>query len=68
MNDTQLLAELQQRIIDNEIIADEVWLLRSSYLILSMQLGFMLVEVAFTRKKNVTDILTKNLADMAVGK
>lgn len=44
-----------------------VWTLIGAVLVFTMQAGFALVETGFTRAKNATNIMMKNLMDFAVG-
>lgn len=44
-----------------------VWVLIASALVFFMQAGFALVEAGFTRSKNTTNILFKNLMDYVIG-
>ena len=44
-----------------------VWTLVASFLVFFMQAGFAMVEVGFTRAKNASNILMKNLMDFSVG-
>ena len=44
-----------------------VWLLLGAMLVFFMQPGFALVEAGFTRKKNTSNILMKNLLDFCIG-
>ncbi|MBN2763524.1 MAG: ammonium transporter [Bacteroidales bacterium] len=44
-----------------------VWVLIASALVFFMQAGFALVEAGFTRSKNTTNILFKNLMDFSIG-
>ncbi len=46
---------------------DTVWLLITAFLVFWMQAGFALVEAGFTRSKNITNILMKNLFDFVIG-
>ena len=46
---------------------DILWVLLSSFLVFFMQLGFMLVEVGFSRSKNAVNIMMKNVMDFAAG-
>ncbi|MDR3184186.1 MAG: ammonium transporter, partial [Prevotellaceae bacterium] len=46
---------------------DTVWVLLAAMLVFLMQLGFSLVESGFTRSKNTTNILMKNLLDFSTG-
>ncbi|MDD3077974.1 MAG: ammonium transporter [Paludibacter sp.] len=43
------------------------WVLITGALVFFMQAGFALVEAGFTRSKNTTNILFKNLMDFAIG-
>jgi Amt family ammonium transporter len=47
--------------------ADFIWLLVAAFLVFFMQAGFAMVETGFTRAKNSTNILMKNLLDFAIG-
>jgi Amt family ammonium transporter len=44
-----------------------VWVLITAALVFFMQAGFALVEAGFTRSKNTTNILFKNLMDFVIG-
>lgn len=46
---------------------DTVWMLVAAFLVFWMQIGFALVEGGFTRAKNITNILMKNLFDFVIG-
>ena len=46
---------------------DTVWMLIAAFLVFWMQIGFALVEAGFTRAKNITNILMKNLFDFVIG-
>jgi Amt family ammonium transporter len=54
-------------IADLTVAIDTVWILLSAMLVFLMQLGFSLVESGFTRSKNTTNILMKNLLDFSTG-
>jgi Amt family ammonium transporter len=54
------LAELATKI-------DMIWVLIAAVLVFAMQLGFALVETGFTRTKNSSNIIMKNLMDFAIG-
>lgn len=44
-----------------------IWVLIAAALVFFMQAGFALVEAGFTRSKNTTNILFKNLMDFVIG-
>ena len=46
---------------------DFVWVLISAFLVFMMQGGFAMVETGFTRAKNATNIMMKNLIDFCIG-
>ncbi|MDD3321750.1 MAG: ammonium transporter [Paludibacter sp.] len=46
---------------------DTFWILITGALVFFMQAGFALVEAGFTRSKNTTNILFKNLMDFCIG-
>lgn len=46
---------------------DFVWTLVAAFLVFFMQAGFAMVEAGFTRAKNATNIIMKNLLDFSVG-
>lgn len=46
---------------------DTVWVLLAAILIFMMQMGFASVEAGFTRSKNTSNILMKNLLDFCFG-
>ncbi len=46
---------------------DFIWLLLAAFLVFFMQAGFAMVETGFTRAKNSTNILMKNLLDFSIG-
>ncbi len=50
-----------------QIGIDNMWLLIAGFLVMFMQPGFAMVEAGFTRSKNTTNILMKNLMDFAIG-
>jgi Amt family ammonium transporter len=49
------------------IALDTMWTLIAAFLVFFMQAGFAMVEVGFTRAKNASNILMKNLMDFSVG-
>lgn len=50
-----------------DVSVNNVWLLVTAFLVMFMQPGFAMVEAGFTRAKNTTNILMKNLMDFAIG-
>ena len=46
---------------------DFVWVLIAAFLVFMMQAGFAMVETGFTRAKNASNIMMKNLLDFCVG-
>ncbi len=46
---------------------DTVWILVAAFLVFFMQAGFAMVETGFTRAKNASNVLTKNLLDFCIG-
>jgi Amt family ammonium transporter len=46
---------------------DFVWVLVCAFLVFFMQAGFAMVEAGFCRAKNVTNLMMKNMMDMAMG-
>ena len=50
-----------------EAPVDFVWVLVCAFLVMFMQPGFAMLEAGFSRAKNVTNVLMKNLVDYAVG-
>jgi Amt family ammonium transporter len=51
----------------NAVSIDTVWTLIAAFLVFFMQAGFAMVEAGFTRAKNATNILMKNLMDFSFG-
>lgn len=47
--------------------SDSVWLLRSAFMVLTMQSGFALQEAGFVSQKNLANIMVKNTVDVAIG-
>ncbi|MDF2957638.1 MAG: Ammonia channel protein AmtB [Candidatus Alkanophagales archaeon MCA70_species_1] len=46
---------------------DYVWVLVAAFLVMFMQPGFAMLEAGFSRAKNVTSVLMKNIVDYAAG-
>ena len=46
---------------------DYVWVLICGFLVMFMQPGFAMLEAGFSRAKNTTNVLMKNLVDFSVG-
>ena len=46
---------------------DTLWVLITAFLVFFMQAGFAMVEAGFTRAKNSSNIIMKNLMDFAIG-
>ena len=71
MTDTLLIADkisaAEMIISENAISLNVLWVLLCSALVFFMQAGFALVEAGFTRSKNTTNILFKNLMDFSIG-
>ncbi|NLJ43355.1 MAG: ammonium transporter [Bacteroidales bacterium] len=71
MTNTLLVADIWSSLgIELEEYAfsiNTVWVLISSALVYFMQAGFALVEAGFTRQKNTSNILFKNLMDYVIG-
>ncbi len=56
--------------MDLELLLESInmlWVLVAAVLVFAMQLGFTLVECGFTRAKNASNIVMKNLMDYAIG-
>ncbi|MCK4824991.1 ammonium transporter, partial [bacterium] len=51
----------------NAVAIDTVWTLVAAFLVFFMQPGFAMVEAGFTRAKNASNILMKNLMDFCIG-
>ena len=44
-----------------------MWTMVAAFLVFFMQAGFAMVEVGFTRAKNASNIIMKNLMDFVLG-
>jgi Amt family ammonium transporter len=53
--------------VQNAVAIDTVWTLLAAVLVFFMQAGFAMVEAGFTRAKNASNILMKNLMDFSIG-
>ncbi len=51
----------------NATAIDTVWTLLAAFLVFFMQAGFAMVETGFTRAKNASNIIMKNLMDFSIG-
>jgi Amt family ammonium transporter len=52
---------------DPGIALDFVWVLVCAFLVFFMQAGFAMLEAGFSRGKNVTNVLMKNIMDFSAG-
>ena len=59
--------ELATKVAEVASSLDTVWVLLAAAIVMFMQPGFALVEVGFTRAKNTTNILMKNIMDFSIG-
>ncbi|MBN1789153.1 MAG: ammonium transporter [Bacteroidales bacterium] len=71
MTDTLAIADhigtLETALTEYAFSLNTVWVLIAAALVFFMQAGFALVEAGFTRSKNTTNILFKNLMDFVIG-
>jgi ammonium transporter, Amt family len=71
MTDTLFIADkistLETAFTEYAFSLNTVWVLIAAALVFFMQAGFALVEAGFTRSKNTTNILFKNLMDFVLG-
>jgi Amt family ammonium transporter len=51
----------------NAFAIDTIWTLLAAFLVFFMQAGFAMVETGFTRAKNASNIIMKNLMDFSIG-
>ncbi len=61
------IAAVETALTDYAFSLNTVWVLIAAALVFFMQAGFALVEAGFTRSKNTTNILFKNLMDYVIG-
>ncbi len=61
------MEELAIAVSEFTVSIDTIWILVATVLVMFMQPGFALVEAGFTRSKNTTNILMKNLMDFSIG-
>lgn len=52
---------------DVKMSIDTIWVLIAAFLVFFMQAGFAMVEAGFTRAKNASNIIMKNMMDFAIG-
>ncbi|HEY7822917.1 MAG TPA: ammonium transporter, partial [Acidimicrobiia bacterium] len=50
-----------------QFVLDNLWIFLAGVLVFFMQAGFALVEAGLTRRKNVSNIMMKNMMDMSAG-
>ncbi len=71
MTDTLIIADkigtFETALAEYAFSLNTVWVLVAAVLVFFMQAGFALVEAGFTRSKNTTNILFKNLMDFTLG-
>lgn len=60
-------AEETSGIEANKVAIDTIWTLIAAFLVFFMQPGFAMVETGFTRAKNASNVLMKNLMDFSIG-
>ncbi len=62
-----LFAETEAAVDQLQANLDTVWVLLAAFLVFFMQAGFAMVEAGFTRAKNASNIIMKNMMDFAIG-
>ncbi|MCG8572741.1 MAG: ammonium transporter [Spirochaetes bacterium] len=62
-----LFPALAQESSNTYSAVDFIWIILAAVLVFFMQAGFAMVETGFTRAKNATNILMKNLMDFSAG-
>jgi Amt family ammonium transporter len=60
-------AQEETTVADLSLTADTVWVMLAFILVLFMQAGFAMLEVGFSRMKNVGSVVAKILANMGIG-
>ena len=60
------LSAVKTTLVDYAYSINTIWVLLTAALVFFMQAGFALVEAGFTRSKNTTNILFKNLMDFSL--
>ncbi|KAL6047356.1 Ammonium transporter [Balamuthia mandrillaris] len=61
------IAALEEGLAQYQTDLDTVWVLLTATLVFFMQAGFALVEAGSVQQKNITNILLKNVVDVAIG-
>jgi Amt family ammonium transporter len=64
---SSMFTDIGTELADYAFSLNTVWVLLAATLVFLMQAGFALVEAGFTRSKNTTNILFKNLMDFVLG-
>lgn len=61
------ISAIETALVEYAYSINTIWVLVTAALVFFMQAGFALVEAGFTRAKNLTNILFKNLMDFVIG-
>ncbi|MDK2799332.1 MAG: ammonium transporter, Amt family [Clostridiales bacterium] len=64
---TAVFAAEEVTTADIQANLDTIWVLIAAFLVFFMQAGFAMVEAGFTRAKNASNIIMKNLMDFSIG-
>ncbi|KUO70275.1 MAG: ammonium transporter [Clostridia bacterium BRH_c25] len=64
---TAVFAQDEAAVAQLQANLDTVWVLLAAFLVFFMQAGFAMVEAGFTRAKNASNIIMKNLMDFSIG-